>query len=118
VELLGGLGVAAKTLQGEAKVSVGLGVVRLQAQGSAATARRAVELAQRPVGFSQVGMKGRDVRLQGHGPADLLHGPSMQPLLIVEHADQVQRSGVVLFLDQDFLIQLRGWPQLPGLMQF
>jgi len=105
-ELLDGLRVLSQSLQGQAKVAERFGVIAPQAQRHAAAAGRPLELAQGAISLGQVGVEGRDVRPQGHGPTDLLDGAGMLALLMVQHPEQVQRIGIFLFARQDLLVQL------------
>ena len=59
-------------------------------------------------------MEGGHVRPQGHGPADLLHGPGMIALLMVQHAEQVQGIGVVRFRCQHLLYSCAAEPSWPA----
>ena len=52
------------------------------------------------------------VRPQSQGPADLLHGTRLVPLLMEEHAQQVQGLGVLRLARDDALVQLGGQAQL------
>ena len=76
-----------------------------------------LELAQGAVGLGQVGVERRDVRPQGHRPADQLDGPAVIALLMVQHAEQVQGVGVLRLAGQHFLIQRGGRTQPARLMQ-
>ena len=115
--LLDGLLGAPESVQRQAEIRQGFGVLGPQPQRHAAASCGALELAEHPIRFSEVGVKSRNTRLQADCLADQLDGPSMVALLMAQHAEQVQRIGVVFFTGQQLLVQASGWGKLPALVQ-
>ena len=65
LEFQGSIGVATMSLQCQAKIAVGFGIVRRRAQGRSAAAGGAVQLTQGPIDFRQVGVEDGNARPQG-----------------------------------------------------
>jgi hypothetical protein len=110
-KLLGGLVGAAESLQGQAQVAPGLGVIGPEAQGDPAAAGRALELSLGAVGLGEVGVEGGHARPRGDGLADQFHGAGVIALLVAQHAEQVQRVGVSGVRGQERLVSPPGLRQ-------
>ncbi len=117
-ELVSGLSVLALLLQGQAEIAQGFRIIGLETQRHAATAGRAFELTQGPIGLRQIRMVARLVWAERDGPPDQLHCPSMVALLMAQHTQKVQGVGVLGIVGQKLLIKLRSVAQLPGSMHF
>ena len=97
-------GKAAQRVQREAEVVGRFGVGLSQPQGGPAAVNGLLVVAERAVGFGQVGVvKGR-IGLQCHRPADQLDGARKIPILIMQHAEKVQGVSVVGLLSEQTVI--------------
>ena len=100
-ELLDRLLASPQALQRQAEVRQCLREIRPQAERGTAAADGSIHLTETPVHLGEIGVEGRDVRSQGHGPADQLDGLRVVPLLVIQHAEQVEGGRVRLFPRQD-----------------
>ena len=103
-QLLSSLGRPAESLEGDAEVRQCLGEIRVQPQSGAATACRSFQLARCPVCLGQVGMESSDVWPQSDGPSHQLHCSCVVSLLLMQHPEQMECIGILLFLRQYLLI--------------
>ena len=101
---LDGLRMAAEGVQRQAEVVRGFGVIGPQPQGRAAAVDGLFVLADGAVSLGQIGVVGGGLGPQGHGPADQLDGPGGVAALVVHHAEEVQRLGVVRLPGQKGII--------------
>jgi hypothetical protein len=110
-KLLGRLVAAAQPLECQPQVAPRLGIIGAKAQCGPAAAGGSIKLADRAIGFGQVGMEGRRVGPQRDRTPDQLDRARVVAPLMVQHTEQVQRLGARRVLCENLVVQPGGLAQ-------
>ena len=106
----------ALALQDEAQVVVGRGIARVQFQGAAVARHCVWKLGQGAVRFPQVVVEGSHTWFFTDRAFDALDCGVVPAHLVRDHADKVERVGMVRLDREDFAIDLFGGLQPAGLV--
>ena len=94
------------------------GVVGLEGEGAFETGDRLVEVSAGALEFGEVAVKVGDVGLDGDGAGDQLDGALGLAGLAEDDAEQVEGEGVVWLLNEDLAVDLAGFGDCAGAVEF